>query len=842
MMRQYKAVKAGLPQNTLLFFRLGDFYEMFYEDADMAADILSITKTQRQGYPMAGVPFHAANSYINKALAAGKKVAICEQMEPAKAGQLVQRKLTRILTPGTILEDHQVEAESNRYLLSFCFVRQTLHAAWLDLTTGDFQIASEANASNLLPVFTSINPREIVLPEMGRSRWEEAEFFARYKEAFQQFYADRVVSPFADYTFDAINGAKRVADTLGVMSLEGFGIATGHLALGPASALVAYATETLCSPPQNLSQIREYRTNNTLLLDPATQGSLEIFRSTSNNRKGSLLKAMDATQTAMGARLLETFLMAPTLDLATLRNRQACVGECIQVPGIVTELQDHLRKIRDLSRIISRLQNNIRRPRELGAIRETLQVLPLVQRSLAGFRGEAMQSLTERIEAFPELSELLQKSLQDELPAQLLEGGTIRDGYHEQLDAYRSLARNSKDWLTAFEQGEQRRTGIKNLRVKYNNAFGYFIEVTKANLHLVPEDYIRKQTMTNAERYYTQDLKQKEREILSADDQAIALELEIFRTLVAKVLTSAKVLQETAQALAELDVFLGWAQLAREWEYCQPELDEGDALTIDQGRHPVVEQMLREERQGLAGSRAFVPNDTLLSADREQIALITGPNMAGKSTYIRQVALIVLMAQVGSWVPAKQCKVGLVDRIFSRVGASDELSRGHSTFMVEMNETANIINNATVKSLIVLDEIGRGTSTYDGLSIAWSVIEHLHGSEDRGPRTLFATHYHELTQLEKMLARVKNYCVAVKEWNDEIIFVRRVVPGAADRSYGIHVARLAGLPQTVICRAQEILDHLESKDASLKKHSSRQRSGRTKVTTEPDGPFQMSLF
>ncbi len=599
-----------------------------------------------------------------------------------------------------------------------------------------------------------------------------------------------------------------------MLNLEGFGLKRDHPALGAAGALIYYVTENLCAKPANLTLIREYRSTRSLLLDPATLRNLEVFRTTNNTRDGSLIAVMDATVTAAGSRLLELYLAEPILDLCEIKKRQLCVGEFLEVPSISSELHDYLKCIRDVTRIIGRLQNRLRNPRELGGIRDTLQQLPLIIRALKKFKGPNINKLSENIEDFPELRNLLNKSLVDTLPNQLQDGNFIRDQYDDELDHLRLLSRDNKIWINELEISEKKRSGIKNLRIKYNNAFGYFIEVTKSNIHLVPDDYIRKQTMTNAERYYTPDLKEKEKEILHAEEKSIAREELLFRELVAQVLANVDRLKSTADTLARTDLFLGWAKIARKWDYKCPVIDNTDILFIEEGRHPVVEQMMKNDRYGLAGTRSFVPNDTSLSASSEQIGLITGPNMAGKSTYIRQVALLVLMAQIGSWIPAKRCRIGMVDRIFSRVGANDELSQGNSTFMVEMNETANILNNATDKSLIILDEIGRGTSTYDGLSIAWAVVEHLHENKNRGPRTLFATHYHELTQLEQQLARVNNYCVAVKEWDDEIIFMRQVIRGASDRSYGIQVARLAGLPQSVIKRAKTILQKLESDDFS----------------------------
>ncbi len=814
MMQQYLGVRENLPPNTLLLFRLGDFYEMFDEDAKRGSEILGITLTARHKQPMAGIPFHAADNYIGKILAAGMKVAICDQIESPQPGKIVKRALTRILTPGTILEDHQIEARKNHYLLSFYLSDDSIHAAWLDLTTGDFQITTDQNPENLLPLFTSIEPREIIIPESCRELFSERDRHLSWLEPLINFCEGNPLNELPDYHFEQSTGAKTVMETLGVLNLEGFGLNRDHPALGAAGALIYYATENLCAKPANLNLIREYRSTRSLLLDPATLRNLEVFRTTNNTRDGSLIAVMDATVTAAGSRLLELYLAEPILDLSEIKKRQHCVGEFLEAPSLGAELHDYLKCVRDVTRILGRLQNRLRNPRELGGIRDTLQQLPLIIRVLQEFDGPNVTELCNKVEDFPELRDLLNKSLVETLPNQLQDGNYIRDQYDEELDHLRLLSRDNKTWISDLESSEKKRSGIKNLRIKYNNAFGYFIEITKSNIHLVPDDYIRKQTMTNAERYYTMDLKEKEKEILHAEEKSLAREEILFRELVAQVLARVDDLKSTAEALARTDLFLGWSKIAREWDYNCPDIDDSDILLIEEGRHPVVEQIMKSDRYGLAGTRSFVPNDTSLSADREQIGLITGPNMAGKSTYIRQVALLVLMAQIGSWVPAKRCQFGMVDRIFSRVGASDELSQGNSTFMVEMNETANILNNATDKSLIILDEIGRGTSTYDGLSIAWSVVEHLHGNDSRGPRTLFATHYHELTQLEQQLERVNNYCVAVKEWNDEIVFMRQVIRGASDRSYGIQVARLAGLPQSVILRAKTILQKLESDDSS----------------------------
>jgi DNA mismatch repair protein MutS len=844
MMQQYFEVKRGLPRDTLLLFRLGDFFELFFDDAVTASRLLGLTLTRRQDYPMAGLPAHACDNYVSKLLAAGKKVAICDQAEPAQAGKLVRRQLTRILSPGTTLAASQLDAVRNHYLAALAVDKHGLHAAWLDLSTGEFKVASDTRVANLLPVLTALDPAELLVVEGERERWAAAPHEQTDLHALHAFCGTRVASELPGYQFDTATGARTVMDTLGVLNLEGFGLAHDHPALGPAGALVYYASENLCAKPENLRGLQEYRSARTLLLDPATLRNLEIFTSIRGTREGSLLNAINRTATAAGARLLERWLAAPTLDHAEIQRRQQLVGELQAHPMHLAEIHDALARVRDIPRILGRLQNRLRNPRELGGVRDTLAHVPAVRATLAAFGTDStVAGLASQLHELPALRQTLAAALADELPNDLADGNYIRTGYDPELDRLRSLTTDNKTWLSDLERTEQERTGIRSLKVRFTNHFGYYIEVTKANLHLVPADYIRRQTTVGGERYVTEALKQKEKEIFHAEENALTREQELFDQLVAAVLDDSIGLARTADALAELDVAAGWALLAREWDYCRPALDEDETLEIFEGRHPVVEQMLRSPDAPIArgAGAGFVPNDTLLSSDDAQIALITGPNMAGKSTYIRQVALITLMAQIGCWVPAKSCRIGMVDRIFSRVGASDDLARGNSTFMVEMNETANILNNATDRSLIILDEIGRGTSTYDGLSIAWAVVEHLHRSPERGPRTLFATHYQELTQLEKHLLRLRNHSVAVKEWNDEIVFVRRVIPGAADRSYGIQVARLAGLPLSVIDRAKTILAKLESDDTTVTLPAP-QAKPKKKIRVAPPDDAQLNLL
>ncbi|KXU35987.1 DNA mismatch repair protein MutS [Cephaloticoccus primus] len=854
MMEQYFEVKRGLPEGTLLLFRLGDFFELFYEDAVIASRLLGITLTKRQDYPMAGLPYHAADNYVTKLLAAGRKVALCDQSGPVKPGKLVKRTLTRILTPGTTLAASQLDANRNHYLCALAHDKRGLHASWLDLSTGEFRLASDPRIENLLPVLTALAPAEIVLAEGDLEHWQAQVAAHESGQAelrdLVQFCADRTRSEVPAYHFETAAGAKTVMDTLGVLNLEGFGLAATHPALGAAGALLYYATENLRSRPENLRKLQEYRSSGTLLLDPATLRNLEIFSSSRGTRDGTLLEAINRTRSATGARLLERWLSAPTLQLAEIHRRQHLVGELAAQPGRLAELQDSLSQVRDIPRILGRLQNRLRNPRELAGIRDSLAQFPKIRADIGDWGGQLADEYSARIAPLPELLDLLSRGLADELPGDVADGGMIRAGHDQELDLLRSLTSNNKTWLAQLEAEEQQRTGIKSLKVKFTNNFGYYIEVTKANLHLVPENYIRRQTTVGGERYITEELRQKEKEIFTSEERAIAREQDLFHALVSSVLAEAEPLASTADALAELDVLAGWATLAREWDYTCPIVDESDQLLIEEGRHPVVEQRLKAPEAAAtasaSSSAAFVPNDTELASNGAQLALITGPNMAGKSTYIRQVALIALLGHIGCWVPARSCRIGLVDRIFSRVGASDDLARGNSTFMVEMNETANILNNATRRSLIILDEIGRGTSTYDGLSIAWAVVEHLHADPEAGPRTLFATHYQELTQLEKHLPRLRNLSVTVKEWNDEIVFVRRVQPGAADRSYGIQVARLAGLPLSVIERAKTILSRLESEEAVVALPPTNQPAPaarpRKKITVEAIDDSQLSLL
>ena len=816
MMEQYWQARNSLPKDTILMFRLGDFYEMFYDDASEGARILGITLTKRSNYPMAGIPYHAADQYIPKLLQAGKKVAICEQDEIPQAGKLVKRSLSRILTPGTALEDIHLDSKHGNFMVALCFDKsKKLYASWLDLSTAEFYCAEFENPNNFFPVFSAFNPRELILPEGLKDFCSADESLSAWYALLRNLIDMRPVSLLHDFRFEPEFAAGVLTKTLGVNSLEGFGIKCGSYLAAPAGALVFYASENLRRQPQNLRTIRRFSGSKCVLIDPATQRSLEIFRSSSGSRDDSLIGVIDRTKTSAGARLLEAYLSAPCIDLGEIHRRQNTVWELYSNPEADAALSEALAQVRDIKRILSRLENRIRNPRETLAILSSIEQFAPIRDILKQNGGTSCAKAALKIGEFSELREFLTAALNPEMPNKLQDGGVINSGFDKELDEIRSLSQNNINWLAEMEKREQDRTGIRNLRIRYNGSFGYFIEITKSFLGLVPADYIRKQTMTNAERYTTEELKIHEREILTADERARAREFELFQQVVERILQCADELVETSEVIAEIDVFRGWAELARERDYCKPDVNSSDSIDIEEGRHPVVEQMLKSNRFGISMGRSFVPNNTHLCSSEEQIALITGPNMAGKSTYIRQIALITLMAQTGCFVPAKRASIGVVDRIFSRVGASDELSKGNSTFMVEMNETANILNNATDKSLIVLDEIGRGTSTYDGLSIAWAVVEFIHGDGAKGPKTLFATHYHEITKLEESLPRLVNYRVCVKEWNDEIIFARTIERGAADKSYGIQVARLAGLPGRVIARSKEVLAELESENDEI---------------------------
>ena len=845
MMQQYMGFRTQLPAGTLLFFRLGDFFELFLEDAEIGSKIMGLTLTKRHETPMAGIPAYTLDNYVQKCLEAGYCVAICDQVEAPQAGKLVRRALTRILTPGTTLEASGLEGKENNLLLAFHLYQSKpgLACAWADIASAHFTIAYAEDGVALIDTLHALPIRELLIPEGARAKWEAAQpgLFKALAPLFERL-------PVAELPlgrFDLTEGARHVCTTLGMMTLAGFGIKDNHPALGSAGALLHYATQSLCQAPTHLRKLSEHAPAATLRIDPSTLRGLEVFRSTAGEREGSLLKALNGTVTAAGSRLLERTLASPLVDFIEITRRQQIVGAFVRHPALAEHLQTTLSPLRDIPRILSRLSNRARNPRELGGIRSSLLGLPAILKPLETLSHTEphLAPYLTKIDRFEDLTNLLERSLHEALPTAIGEGPVIATGIDEELDRLQALGQENDSWLLAFEQEEQKVTGIKNLKVRYHGTLGYCIEVTKANLGLVPAHYIRRQTGANNERYTTPALREKERAVFTAKDAAFARETVLFEGLVAAVLALSAKLYEAAEALAELDLFIGWGTLAHAWNYCCPTVDNSQTLRIEEGRHPIVEQLLQKSRLGLAGSTSFVPNGLTLGETEAHVAVITGPNMAGKSTFIRQTAIIAIMAQLGAWVPAKACHIGLIDRLFARIGASDELGKGHSTFMVEMSETANLVHHSTAKSLILLDEVGRGTSTYDGLSLAWALLEHLHAA---GTRTLFATHYHELTQLEGILPSLKNLCMLVHEEGGSVNFLRRVVPGAANRSYGIHVAKLAGLPPSLIARAEAVLKELEAEGRILIDLLENVPQNKTRATTPrlmlPSATPQLNLF
>ncbi|MFH0909174.1 MAG: DNA mismatch repair protein MutS [bacterium] len=789
MMGQYRSIRSELPADTILFFRLGDFYEMFFDDAKDASQILDITLTKRNTVPMCGVPHHAMDLYLAKLIRAGKKVAICEQVEdPAAAKGIVRREITRVVTPGTVLEDNVLESKLNNYLAGFCRHGEVVGVAFLDLSTGSFWIEEVSDPADLAGSLARYHPSECVAPE---SDVNSSFFGAALKK--------EMLTPYEDWTFEYDAASDLLTRHFKVHSLDGFGCKDCVAGVRAAGAVLHYVSHALRRPIDHVRQVRMRNPRDYMLLDEESIRNLDLVDLRGQGRDATLLGVLDVTKTSMGGRMLRDWLMRPLNRVDAIQRRQDAVEGFAKNRKLLLDLREALMEIKDLERLIARLNSGTGNGRDVRALERSLAGLPRVKELL---RGEAMpliRALDDSVELLPDVVELIDRAIVDEPPLTIKEGGVIRPGYHAELDELRDAATKGKQWLADFQAREQERTGIKSLKVRHNKVFGYYIEITKSNLADAPADYIRKQTLVNCERFITPELKEHENRILGAQERSVALEHELFLEVRAKVITETEKIQKSAESLAQLDVLAALADRAVTLRYTRPKVNEGATLRIREGRHAVIE--------GMTGGERFVPNDTLLDGAENQVMIITGPNMAGKSTYIRQVAVITILAHMGSFVPAAEAEIGLVDRVFTRVGASDDLARGRSTFMVEMQETANILNNATAKSLIVLDEIGRGTSTFDGISIAWAVAEHIHNLVKA--KTLFATHYHELTDLSLTMKGVKNYNVLVKESGDRIAFLRRIVPGAADKSYGIQVARLAGLPPEVITRAREILSNLE---------------------------------
>ena len=825
MLRQYLSIKEKL-KDAILFFRLGDFYEMFFEDAQKAAAILDITLTSRDGgsagkVPMCGIPYHAARGYINRLTREGLKVAICEQMEDPRAARgIVKREVVRIITPGTNLEDDELTQAHNSYIAACCRTGGVWGISYLDLSTGDFKLTELEKDEDLLNEICRLHPRELIVAEGLKENRTFTPVLAQAGPA--------VVNHYPEWIFDPEEAGKNLERQFGLKSLEGLGLSSYSAGIGAAGALLYFLKDNLLTSLGHLRRPLPYRSSQYMMLDRRTQRNLELVESLSGDgRSFTLFSVLNKTLTPMGGRLLAQWIKQPLLSPHLIRERHAAIDDLLaNRDGLIT-LPALLKPVRDMERLLSRIACGVCSARELVAMKDSLKAVPAIKSALACLTSPLLADKRAELLELGELIVLIEKAIVDDPPFSVKEGGIIRQHYHAGLDELRGRAGQGKQWIADFQANERQRTGIKSLKVQYNRVFGYYIEITRPNLSLAPADYIRKQTMVNAERFITAELKEWEDSILGAEEKANALEQTLFEEVRQELLTYVPHIQRIAEALALVDVLFCLARVALSNSYVKPDIDEGPAVTITGGRHPVVERVLDEGR--------FVSNDTALDQAKNQLLIITGPNMAGKSTYIRQVALIVIMAQMGSFVPAEAARIGLVDTIYTRIGANENLARGESTFMVEMLETSNILNNAGPRSLVILDEIGRGTSTFDGVSIAWAVCEFLNKKSGVRPKTLFATHFHELGELERSLEGIRNYNITARESGDEIVFMRKIVPGVADKSYGIQVGRLAGLPEEVVQRSKEVLLYLEeekiSEEALAKKLSTRRR--RETVTPLP---------
>ena len=796
-MKQYLAIKAQ-HQDAILFFRMGDFYEMFYDDARVASEVLGLTLTSRahgksSAVPLAGFPFHALDSYLTKMVKAGYRVAICEQTEdPKHAKIVVQRGVTEIVTAGTALSDQLLDSQRNNFLLAVHPSGKVAGLAQVDLSTGEF-VLGECALAALRENIMAIQPAELLIADEYRE-WLKANIAlpsglpVTTREAWQFSF---------DYAYETLTHHFQT------LTLKGFGCDDVHAGISAAGAALSYLKETKKGKLNHLRTLRRISDSDYLAIDATSRRNLELIEPLRpENKNATLLGVLNRTRTAMGARRLVQWILRPLRDARVINERLDAVEQLIEWRNERQALTELLRGMGDLERLLAKVSTARANARELQSVRAVQERIPEVRRLLHAFEAAALLQIRGHLQELTELVAEIARALVDEPPLSITDGGVIRQGYSAELDRIREMAYSGKAWIAKLQASERERTGIASLKVGFTKVFGYFIEVSNANLAKVPESYIRKQTLVNAERFITPELKEYEEQVLQAEERMVGLEYELFDGLRQRVALQADAIQENARQIAELDCLLSLAEIATEAKYCRPQIEDGDVIDICQGRHPVVEKQL-------PFGEAFVPNDAFLDSSTDQILVITGPNMAGKSTYLRQVALIVLMAQMGSFVPAASARIGIADKIFTRVGASDNLAGGESTFLVEMNEAANILHNATPKSLVVLDEIGRGTSTFDGLSIAWAVAEYLHNTVNRAARTLFATHYHELTELAGRLARLKNYNILVKEWGDQVVFLRKIAPGGCDHSYGIQVAQLAGLPKSVISRAKEVLSALE---------------------------------
>lgn len=809
MMQQYMETKKQCP-DCILFYRLGDFYEMFFDDALTASKELELTLTgrscgQEERAPMCGVPYHAVEGYLSKLVSRGYKVAICEQLEdPKLAKGLVKRDIVRVVTPGTNLNMQSLEETKNNYLMCVAFFQTGIGVSVVDVTTGDYYLTEVDDLRRLMDELMKYEPSEIVCNEAFlMSGADIADLRGRLHIS---------VNALESHVFDDDACKKALLKHFHVNTLIGLGIEDFPVGTIAAGALLQYLYETQKNNLDHITHLYPYLTSKYMLLDSSTRRNLELTETLREKQKrGSLLWVLDKTRTAMGARTLRSYIEQPLIDRDAMERRLDAIEELNANSVSRDEFREYLNPIYDLERLLSKVTYKTANPRDLIAFRNSLEMLPHIKAVLGDFGKEELTGIREEIDDLKDIYDLINRSIEEEPPLIVREGGIIRDGYDETIDRLRSAKTDGKKWLAELEETDRERTGIKNLRIKYNKVFGYYFEVTNSYKDLVPEDYVRKQTLANAERYTTPRLKELEDTILNAEDKLQTLEYDLFCEIRDAISREIERIQRTAKAIARLDVYASLSLVAERNRYVRPSLNEKGVIDIKDGRHPVVEQMITND--------LFIANDTYLDNASHCISIITGPNMAGKSTYMRQTALIVLMAQIGCFVPAKSANIGIVDRIFTRVGASDDLASGQSTFMVEMNEVANILRNATPNSLLILDEIGRGTSTFDGLAIAWAVIEHISNRKLLGAKTLFATHYHELTELEGKMSNVNNYCIAVKESGDDIVFLRKIIKGGADRSYGIQVAKLAGVPDMVIDRAKEIAEQLSDNDITEKVQS-----------------------
>ena len=822
-------------KDCILFYRLGDFYEMFFDDALTVTKELEITLTGKdcgleERAPMCGVPFHAAENYINRLIAKGYKVAICEQMEdPKTAKGMVKREVIRVVTPGTNLNATGIDDAKNNYLMSIVYMENHFGICIADVSTGECYVTEVDKGRKLVDEINKYTPSEIICNQaLMVSGIDVDDLKNRMNIA---------VYPLDSWYFDDELCHKTLMEHFHVMSIEGLGLGDYETSILAAGALFIYLKETQKSNLEHMSRITPYVTDHFMLIDSSSRRNLELVETLREKQKrGSLLWVLDKTKTAMGARMMRSFVEQPLVDVEEIEKRQDAIEELNSKPMIRDEIREYLQPVYDLERLISRISYHSANPRDLLAFRSSLEMLPHIRLLLKECSGSALQEIYEDMDALEDLCELITAAIVDDPPLAMKEGGIIRDGYNQDVDNYRNAKTEGKNWLADLETEEREKTGIRNLRIKYNKVFGYYLEVTNSFKEMVPDYYTRKQTLTNAERYITPKLKELEDMILGAEDKLYSLEYVLFAQVRDKVAAEVERIQKTARAVARLDVFASLSLVASRNNYVRPTVNSRGVIDIRGGRHPVVEKMIPNDM--------FIANDVKLDNGENRIAVITGPNMAGKSTYMRQVALIVLMAQIGSFVPAQKAKIGIVDRIFTRVGASDDLASGQSTFMVEMTEVANILRNATRNSLLILDEIGRGTSTFDGLSIAWAVIEHIASPKILGAKTLFATHYHELTELEGKIPGVNNYCIAVKERGDDIVFLRKIVKGGADKSYGIQVAKLAGVPDSVIDRAKELVEELVDADITerVRDLASVPKTKKKAVHYDEVDLEQMSLF